>query len=529
MTRIRGAELCMIVAYGDEPSPPALEQAFIQAWSTVFNASMYRSAPVPPMAIAVSPAGYRHAAGEGELVDNRNNRFIARMHVFPTGARTQTVVLMGNSRAALESCRAEWDAFFASLRFPSIARATAGNLAGERSPAASADASRPSTAAALRPGKRAGTVQFENIVFAPPAGWNVEQGGGTITLTPTDTRGAEVLRVLLLPGRPSAAGLRQEFERAWSEVASSMGAEPMRSVNGGPFDLDEPGRSARGWEYLHGSGGLRMAGGGMWTVDLYVIKAGDRVERVVAAARDFRDNVLMTSALASARFRRAIRQLVFALEFASIPAVPVPPASLRGGGITGVWAGIAMSMGTLKPHFAIFFDNGTAFFGPDFPARGLLEVDPSIEEHGARRYWGRYTVQDGAGAITLPYGTIPLRFAGPDLTLTTNKTDHRFGRLTLPDAEALVGTWCLNDGRCLRLAGGGRFEDGGAVLALEHSTYPFPESPESGEGRYEVRDYTLRLRYDRGPDVRLAFFGLAGTSTAPQMLVSFNVDVLTRR
>jgi hypothetical protein len=534
LTRIRGTELCMVVVYADEPSPPGLDRAFAQAWSTVFNASLYRSAPLPQMAVRTSPAGHRHAAGEGELVDNGNNRFIARMHVFPAGERTQTVVLLGNGRAALDACRPEWDTFFASLRFPSVepeaaagrgAPAAAGQAAAGAGPAASnsrADSSFP-------PGSRAGSLRFENFVFVPPAGWKAEQSGDAAVLTPAEMRGDEVLRLLLLPGRPAAGDLRQEFARSWSEVASTMGAEPMRSVNGGPFDLDEPGRSARGWEYLHGSGGMRVPGGGAWSVELYVIKAGDRFERIVAAARDFRDNTLMTSALAGARWRREIQGLVFTLGFTNLPAVDVAPAGVRGGGVTGVWAGMAMSFGTLKPHFAIFFDNGMAYFGPGFPARGLSGIDPSVEEHGARRYWGRYTTEAGTGTITMPYGTIPLRLAGPDLTLTTNNTDHRFGRLTMPDPGALVGTWCLDDGRCLRLAGDGRFEDGGAVRVLEHSTYPFPESPGSGRGRYEVRDYTLTLRYDQGPEVRLAFLGLAGTPAAPLMLVSFNVDVLTRR
>jgi hypothetical protein len=371
-------------------------------------------------------------------------------------------------------------------------------------------------------------MKFDNMTFTPPGGWSVEQGSGSVSLTPTDTRGDEALRVILLPGRPSASSLGEEFERAWSDLLSSLGAQPMRSVNGGQFDLDEPGRSARGWEYLRGTGGMRIAGA-QWTVDLHVIRPGDRAARVAVLAKDFRDNLLMTNAMANPRYARAIRQLIFTLQFSNIAAVTLPPAGLRGSGIIGVWAGQAMSMGRLKPHFAIFFDNGTAFFGPNFPLRGLMDIDPSVEEHGARRYWGRYTVQGRTAVITMPYGTVPVRIIGSDLTLTTNNTDHRFGRLTMPDARQLEGTWCLAGGQCLRLASGGVFEDNGAARVLEHSNYVFPESPERGQGQYELRDFTLVLRYDGGPEVRIAILGLAGTPAAPQLLLSFNVDTLTRR
>jgi hypothetical protein len=127
----------------------------------------------------------------------------------------------------------------------------------------------------------------------------------------------------------------------------------------------------------------------------------------------------------------------------------------------------------------------------------------------------------------MPYGTIPMRLNGADLTLKTNNTDHRFGRLPALEARHVEGTWCLEGGQCLKFTNG-RFEDSGAARIVEHSTYAFPETPERGQGQFEVRDYTLILRYDAGPEVRIALLGMAGTPQAPKLLMSFNVDVLTR-
>ena len=135
MTLIRAADLCMVVVYGDEVSPPSLEEAFANAWSSVFRSGSYRSAPRPAPRAEVSPAGYRHLAGESEIIDAGNNPFVARLHVFPAGARTQTIVWIGNSRNALQSCRPDWDAFFAPGRSSSTSSARAiASIASRSSP-----------------------------------------------------------------------------------------------------------------------------------------------------------------------------------------------------------------------------------------------------------------------------------------------------------------------------------------------------------------------------------------------------------
>ncbi len=527
MTLIRGGDLCIALVYRDEASPPDLRAAFADAWQNVFSSRGYRSAPSPTPADQVSPAGYRHLAGENEVIDNGGNRFIGRLHVFPAGARTQTVVLIGNSRNALATCRPDWDAFFASLRFPSATRVAANTTQAEKPAVAARDSVVRQPAPAVA--REGGPMTFDNVTFTPPAGWSVERTPGGINLKPMDTRGAESLQVTLLPGRRSSATLEQEFSATWSELLSSLKAQPMLTVNRVPYDLDEPGRSPRGWDWLRGSGGMRQAGG-FWAVDLYVIRAGDRMERVAVFATDFRDNLSMTNASLNPRYARAIQRLVFTLQFANVPPVPVAPVTLRGAGITGVWAGLALSFGRIKRHIAIFFDDGTAYFGPFFPQPGLLEIDPSIEQPRARRYWGTWVFRNGAGTLTLPWGTIPLQATNPSLKLTVNQQDHSYIRTFTPDAAQLEGTWCLDDPHCIRFGADGRFEDSGAVRVLEHATYPFPESPPRGSGRYEVREYTLILRYDGGPELRLGLAGVTDRTARPrELMAGYELDVLQRR
>jgi len=519
MTRIRGSELCLVAVYIDEPSPQPLEAAFVEAWTTVFNTGLYSSAPPPAPRSEVTAGGYRHLAGESEIVDRGGNRFHARLHVFPAAARTQTIAWVANSAAAFEGCRTERTAFLASLTFPSVAVVPpdGAQRGGDRG-------SGPARAGT----EVRGAQPFEGAAFTAPAGWTVERTAGAVVLAPQDARAVEVLRVMLIAAPAPRGTPAQDFDRAWVEVANSLNAQLMRNVSGGPYDLEEPGRSARGWDYVRGSGGLRLADGS-YELTLYVIRAGERALRVAVLARDFRENLLMTSAARNPRYERAIRELIFNLRFDGQPAASTTPARVRGTGLVGVWAGMAMSFGALKTHFAILFDNGAAFFGPTFPIRGLADLDPAIEQPAARRYWGTWVAQAAGAVITMPYGTIPVRVAGAAIELTTTGTRHRFVRLSMPTAR-LEGDWCLSDGKCLRLQPGGRFQDLGAVRVLEHALYAFPESPEQGAGQYELRDHTLVLRYDGGPEIRIAFPGLADDAavTPRDLLVSFNLDVLRR-
>jgi hypothetical protein len=336
--------------------------------------------------------------------------------------------------------------------------------------------------------------------------------------------------VLLLPGRRASGPLANEFDAAWAEVRSLVGGEQMLTVNRVPYDLQQPTRTLRGTEYLRGQGGLRRRDGN-YNVDLVVFHPGDRVERVAVISRDFRDNLLMTTSWNNPVYYRAVREFVFSLEFANEPERPLAPAGLRPGGVVGVWAGLGMSFGKITGNFAVFFDNGLAFYAAHFPPRGLLDIDPVLEQPAQLRYWGTYSMNGDAGTLTMPYGTIPIRQTGTGLELTTNQQRHKFVRLSMPDAQ-LDGTWCMPDGQCLRLTADGRFEDSGAIRAVEHSTYPVSLSPPNGRGRYVLRSHTLILNYDSGEEMRVAFVGLPPDRRAPapsEIRLGFEPDVLVRR
>jgi hypothetical protein len=54
-------------------------------------------------------------------------------------------------------------------------------------------------------------------------------------------------------------------------------------------------------------------------------------------------------------------------------------------------------------------------------------------------------------------------------------------------------------------------------------------TPESPAKEYVLRDHTLVLRYERGPEIRIAVPGMAAGAAPGELMLSFNLDALTRR
>lgn len=510
-SRIQGQDRCMLVLSAETPAPSGSAAAFAAAWRSMFG-SGFRSTEQPQSAERTSAAGSRYLFGEGRVEDAAGNRLVARLLLFPLGSTSQWVVLIGNGPAALAGCQGDWDAFFRSLTFGATA--------------AAAPAEQPSPPAEL---SAEGRQRFDNLRFVLPSGWKVYRLRDAVHLSRTGVRDPERLEVFLLPGHV-APNLEAEVGSGWEEVRALLGAVALRNVSGRTFDLNGPNTDLAGVEYLKGNGGMRM-GGAEWDVSIYAFRAGERIERVAVVASAFTANLGRYTTANSLRYSGEIRRLVFGMTFANLPATSRAPTGLTPGGIVGVWAGLGMSFGSIKTEFAVFFDNGLAYFGPGLPLEGLHQVDPVAEQPEHQRDWGTYSWDATSGVLAMPYGPIPLRSTGPVLELTTNRTAHRYIRLVLPASLRLDGTWCYSDGKCVRFTPEGKFEDTGAVRVAEHSLYAWPESPARGTGKYWLRDHTLHLTYDGGPELRVAFPGVedGSTSSPSQIRFGWNADLLTRR
>lgn len=447
-----------------------------------------------------------------------------RLQIFYAIADTTqagAAMVLTASQAALTKYLPPIQQFFRTLRFSA--------------PAAGAEPTIAATLAPSPPAAAAGAQgTFQNVLYTVPAGWTARENAGGVALSPQGAlQGDETLDVVILPGKV-ATSLEQEFATTWREVVAMLNAESMRNVSGAAYELEAVGRSASGWEFLRGTGGARNAQR-RFTVSLFLARVNERIERVAIIAREIQVNLTTAHAAANPRFVGAIDEFLFGLRFADATTTAFPEARLTGGAITGVWHGLSMFGGRLATGAVVFFSDGSAWFGGNFPTYGLDGVKPHIASRADPRRWGQYQFENGAGTLTMPYGAIPLRLDGTALVLTTNRTPHRFIRSYLPATGRLDGRYCLTTGAgCLTLTADGQFRDEGAVRVVEHAVYPYPVSPERGQGTYQIRDYTLVLRYEGGPEVRVAFPGfldgaVAQSPSPEEIVLSFNLDALRKR
>src|SRR4030095_361320 len=112
-------------------------------------------------------------------------------------------------------------------------------------------------------------------------------------------------------------------------------------------------------------------------------------------------------------YSNAIENFLFSLKFDDWNELVIKKGIARGDGIIGPWQGISMSVGLSRPgaelgaelkvQQLIFFSNGQAYFGKNFPVEGLDELNTWIKAENNRRNWGTYTFSNGKGVLKMPY------------------------------------------------------------------------------------------------------------------------------
>ena len=153
------------------------------------------------------------------------------------------------------------------------------------------------------------------------------------------------------------------------------------------------------------------------------------------------------------------------------------------------------------------------------------------------RDWGSYVFNNGKGILKMPYGDIPLRMDINKLTITTNKTDHGFIKLSSVNGTKFNGTYTLSEWNgmipSISFTTDGKFIDKGAVRILYHEyTECLNPAMAPGSGTYEVRNHTAIFSYSDGRKIKIAFpgTGLDKNNLSPATLtLSFNEDVMKRQ
>ena len=220
-------------------------------------------------------------------------------------------------------------------------------------------------------------------------------------------------------------------------------------------------------------------------------------------------------------------------------------AGWKGGRISGLW----MAMVTLwgpgshapQPRWKVIYDDGVLL--NDLPDEGLAGFDRAA--HQADRTWRgdnawqtySFSGSSGESRSDRTPARWTLQLVKPDQLKVDSDTFHRCASV---DGLRLSGSWTSyatpDDPSLDRLPVGkrplihfsqdGRFVDDG--LFATFLTSRGDDRP--GAGRYELRDFTLILRYDDGRERREAFTGmLRGGVGQQEPIVFLRRSVLRRR
>ena len=393
--------------------------------------------------------------------------------------------------------------------------------------------------------------KFDHLIYTVPAGWKETkyQNGIQLAISPAPK---ELLTIKILQAMNFSGTIEQALEKSYDETCAILQVTKMREVSGANYTAKEPKKSFRGWEYIRCSGGIHVNNGTPYPdeygLDLFVIKVNSRFERIaIVKSRNTCNGLSRYYPSDRLSYNNIIEEFLFSLQFSDWQQPIVNVATAKGDGIIGAWQGIGMSVGLSKPGAElgaelkvlqlIFFSNGQAYFGKNFPAEGLDELNTWIKAENNRRDWGTYTFSNGKGVLKMPYGDIPLRLDNNKLTVTTNKTDHVYIKQNPVDGTKLNGTYALSEWNgiipSISFTPDGKFIDKAALRILYHE-YVDCLNPAltPGSGTYEIKNHSAIFTYNDGRIIKIAVTGTGfdkNNSSPATLTLSFNEDVMKKQ
>lgn len=357
------------------------------------------------------------------------------------------------------------------------------------------------------------TQSFDIATFTAPAGWKAEQRQGYITFTSIDQSGRTFCMLALYTSTTSTGDPGGDFEQEWKNIVQKVFTAPEAPA-------PSLGRTSSGLSYREG-GSTVTQGGNTLYAQLAVFGMGKRTTSVLSVATNH--------AALDAR-GAAIRAFLASLRFAAQPAAGTKPPSPRPGGLAGVWMGFTQMYGSYEPspRWYTFFADGEVF--EDLPGEGLAGFSASASKASAdlRDYWATYHFEGGSGFIAKPGVNVQttIQAVTPDRIKLGIDTFYRCASV---DGLRLQGAWTSyadpNDPNLdrqpegarpvFRFSKDGRFADEGVFATFLHM-YSNGNEDRAGTGTYEIRDFTLILRYADGRVKQVAFTGLMSADPAVQ-------------
>lgn len=520
---------CIITLYASTTSTGDAEKDFIKDWKELV-VTPFKAEANPKTETQTTADGWKVVTGAAPIKLDGNDLYII-LTVASGFGKTISIRTSLND----PSYSAQVDALFETMKLDKTKTSLMGN----------------NNTATTQTNKTKG--KFGLMEYTAPAGWSEQQFQDGVVFKPVDLPAGEHLAMQIMQPLNFAGNIEQAFQQSYDEAATMYKSTKMYYAGGAEYEKKEAKKSFKGWEYIRGSGGIRIENGTPYPpeygLELFLIKINNRFERIAILKSRTNCNGSMSRYYPDERpiYYNAIDKFFFSLQFTDLEVPIVKPGTIRGEGIVGAWEGISMSAGApstsdplglrYKVFTPVFFSNGQAYFGTRFPIEGLDELNTWIQAEKFRRDWGTYTFSNGRGVLKLHYGDIPLRMENNKFIITVNNTDHAFHKLKPVDGARFSGTYVMSEAYgkipVISFTADSQFTDKGAIKALYHESDDCTNPGLApGSGTYEVKNHSVLFSFSDGRKIKVAFLG-AGYDIKNQspatLTMGFNEDEMRRQ
>jgi len=385
-----------------------------------------------------------------------------------------------------------------------------------------------------------GSEVFGHMIFQPMKDWNMQRYANGIIFKPSALPDDRYIETRIMESRPFTGSMQEALTTSWDDALNQL---KLVSLFSRSYSIIREKKSYKGWDYIQAEGTVKKTddqrdlGYDKYYINLFIIKLNNRIERIVTVGLK-NINGADYSPYNNLLYQDAIIEFCLSVKFDDWKEPVVAP--LKGNTLSGLYGGFKLGGGSLNANFALFFPNGQVFFGEKFPTQGFDGKNTWVYAEQNTRNWGTYTLQNGKGTIIMGYGNLPLKLSGDNLVITTQNTEHVYGKFPSPDGAVFNGKYVFDgdwggDPPSVSFTPDGKFIDGGALNILNHQTTDpdeFNITARRGNGRYEIKNYTLIFKYSDGREFQTVFTGNGFDRKNPGPLtltISFNNDILYKK
>ncbi len=371
------------------------------------------------------------------------------------------------------------------------------------------------------------TETFDIATYTIPQGWEKSTREGVVSYIATDNAKGIYCTISIYASQASKGTAREEFDRNWSVLA----ATPLHIKDLPQTDKvsDDEGR-----EVILGAAGF-VNGNLSGTAMLSTIVGFGLTTNILTLSNDagYQSTIeTFFNGLTLKKVPPAVAHAVAATTvIQSTSKVNSPPCFNTKNGIEGVWMGIYMKAFYGDPltlgHtiWKTFYSNGQVYEA--IPDMGFAGFNKPESESAEAQFWSRY-INNGAGnwIIKRP-GVI-------DIDVKLNErgnmiiSSQYYQHCKPVDGLRLNGSWtsweepdnpdldkgALGQKALIRFSANGQFTDEGIFNTALQYHRDGTSVTTAGSGTYEIRNYSVILRYSDGHLKQAAFTGFLSLDPA---------------